>query len=286
MTEKIKLSTGEVLSLPRGHLSPSQLEMYLKCPMQYYWRHVEGRTDPPGIAQVAGLSGHKGVEVNNRHKQEHGEDLPASVVVECFSDHLSDTSKEIEDWEGETLDGTIKAVAPTLMNYMEDVAPPIQPVAVEQPFIIDIEGLPVVGFIDLQTSKGLVVDYKFPKSRGSPFLKQYTVDTSPQLSTYAMATGKKRVGYVLMLREQVLKTKTNPAEARQMKSARKAGDLKYTRELYLQVARSISAGAFPLCSPMNFLCSSKYCGYWNRCRGKLLKNQKIIRGGKGARNAK
>jgi RecB family exonuclease len=156
MSHKITLTTGEVLTLPVAHLSPSAADTFIKCPMTYYWRYVEGRKDPPGIAQVNGSSGHTALEINNRHKKKTGEDLPAKTVAEAYSDTLADAFKTVEDKEGYTLDSLRDATVPALDQYMEEDAPSIMPVGVEQPFQVDVLGLPIRGFIDITSDKGWV----------------------------------------------------------------------------------------------------------------------------------
>lgn len=285
MSHRIPLTTGEVLTLPVGHLSPSALDTYLKCPMVYYWRYVEGRKDPPGIAMVNGSAGHMGLEINNRHKKKTGEDLPTKTVVEAYADTLSDKWVEVEDKEGLTKDGVIKTTSPAIANYMEEDAPSILPVGVEQPFQIDVQGLPVRGFIDIVAESGWVSDYKFPKSRRSPYLKQDTAEASIQLATYGRAMGTEKVGYHLMLPVEHLKTKTNPGECRRITTKFTPAKWLEAEEMYLSVARAISAGAFPLCPPNSWNCSPKFCGYYHRCRGCLRAGDPIKRGAKGARNA-
>lgn len=275
MSHKVTLTTGEVLTLPRGGLSPSALEMYLKCPRQYYWRYIENRIEPPGVAMVNGTSGHAALELNNRHKIEKGDDLPVQTVIECFQDTFSDKSKEIEDWGTENKDRVIAATVPGLKVYMEENAPFVRPASVEQPFQIDADGLPIFGFIDLTTDKNAVMDYKFVGTR-SPYLQRPTLDHSVQLTTYYAATGHADVGYFAIVKPGEQKKEPSPAEARKLMSKRGPGDWLYAKELYLGAARAISAGQFPLTAPSNFLCNAKWCGYWERCRGGLLAGRPIV----------
>lgn len=276
MSHKIVLTTGEVLTLPRGGLSPSALEMYLRCPMQFYWRYIEGRMEPPGVAMITGTSGHAALEVNNRNKIAKGDDLPTAQVLECFQDTFADKSKEIEDWGDETKDRVIASVVPGLRCYMEEDAPNVRPTGVEQPFQIDADGLPIFGFIDLTTDKNAVMDYKFVGTK-SPYLQRPTLDKSVQLTTYYAATGHEDVGYFAIVKPGNQKKDPSPGESRKMLSRRGPNDWLYAKELYLSAARGISAGAFPLCGTGNFLCSERFCGFWHRCKGGLLAGKPIVR---------
>lgn len=276
MTHKITLTTGEVLTLPRGGLSPSALEMYLRCPMQFYWRYIENRTEAPGVAQITGISGHTALETNNRHKMAKGDDLPVNDVLDCFRDTFADKSKDIEVWGDDNKDVIIAQVVPGIRSYMDEDAPSIVPTATEQPFQVDADGLPVFGFIDLTTDRNTVYDYKFV-GRRSPYLQRGTVDKSLQLTTYYAATGFENVGYLAIVKPGEAKTKPEPAESRKILSKRGPNDWLYAKELYLSAARAISAGAFPLCGTGNFLCSEKFCGYWARCKGGLLAGKPIQR---------
>ena len=54
--------------LPKPYLSPSQINMYLRCPAAYKYRYVDGLILPPKAALTRGKSVHKGQEHNYNQK--------------------------------------------------------------------------------------------------------------------------------------------------------------------------------------------------------------------------
>ena len=76
--------SGEVL-----RLSPSSINMFLRCQYQWYLRYVEGLKVPPKSALVVGLAFHKGEEINFSQKVETGEDLPLDDVLDAYDTSLS-----------------------------------------------------------------------------------------------------------------------------------------------------------------------------------------------------
>lgn len=271
-TVKHETARGTYL-LPVKALSPSSADMYPKCPRQYYFRYVEGIKSPPGIAQLTGISGHEAVEENARHKIKKGKDLPTKTVVEDFKDRLSTHTKGVEDWEGTSKDEIIDSLEPSITDFMETLAPTLEPVAVEQVFRLSLDGLPVIGFMD-QVEKKEVIDYKFC-GRTSGYLKREVVEESLQLGTYAMG-GRKRKTTFLCITKDARKTKLG--EAVRVSTSWSDKKLEGVTEQYHHVAKGISAGSFPLCPPGSWYCSAKWCGYFSRCRGSKKTESQLRKG--------
>ena len=61
------------------YLSVSQVNMYLRCPLQYMFRYIEGLKLPPKSAMTLGKSIHFGIEGNYRQKIDSHKDLPKEV---------------------------------------------------------------------------------------------------------------------------------------------------------------------------------------------------------------
>lgn len=248
------------MELPTDYLSPSQVGMYQRCAKQYEFRYVDGIIRPPSVALVEGSSYHEALELNNGQKIDSHEDLPPEEVVEKFSDEFSDRSKEIEDWEGEKKDAVIERGTGLLNLYMAETSPVIQPVAVEKQFTMPLhvngETIDVTGFIDTET-EDRVLDYKGvgrAKSQGD-------ADDDLQLATYGAASGQETAEFVCLVKTKtpkVVRVETKIDDARKQWAAK----------VIASVAQAISAGVFPLRSPVGWECSEKFCGYWHMCRGK------------------
>ena len=208
-----------------AHMSFSQLSMYLRCSMQYYFRYILGLKDKPKVSLSIGKGGHAALEWNTKRKIATGTDQPVEEVVQKasdFMDHylrelpISEYEKDVEP--GETKD---KFLAATKVFRVRD-APSIQPLSAELAFDLDLneyiadpieEPLKLVrGKIDVvSTDRDLHVaapviapikvdDYKFVTRKRS----QNEVNLSPQLTLYAGVIRKvigrwpSKLGYLQM----------------------------------------------------------------------------------------
>lgn len=184
----------------REHFSFSQLTMYLRCSMQYYFRYVLGRVEPPDIKLATGSGVHASLEWNSRHKIAKKVDMPVDDLRDLASDMIDIEHHEVEDTpkaKGDIKDKAINAVT----FYRTSQAPDIQPLAVEHPFRLTVDPddlhpeptLPVIGFVDTyseiprpQTHPGkstrvlAVEDYKWVAQKRS----QGEVNMTPQLTLY------------------------------------------------------------------------------------------------------
>lgn len=260
---------GEVrsgaFSLPTGYLSPSQITSYLRCPRSYYYRYVEKLIIPPALALVEGSSNHKALETNNRHKIAKGKDLPVKQVVEAFKDDFATRKKEIEDWEEDSERNVLARGEAMLSCYMTKLAPVILPVSAEEMIMTEIGGVPIKMVIDLtENRKGVglqVNDYKTVNKMKS----QSQADQDLQLGMYGIEKKAKQVAFICLFKSQAARVERVASAMTQARAA-------IVEETIISVADAISRGAFPLCdSTIVYTCSERFCGYWNRCKGKRRK---------------
>lgn len=249
--------------LPRGYLSKSAIEMYLRCPKQFEFHYILGLSSPPGVAMVEGSSHGEALNLNNLHFIDHGENLEEEVVVEKFCDEFSDRSKEIPavEWAkaDEDKDSVIKRGKLLLPTYFKNFGDKIKPIAVERKIEVDMGGVPVLGFIDVELENS-VEDYKVV----SRCYSQGDADSDLQLTIYSKASKKKKVGFVCL-------TKTKIPQAVHISAERTKGDYAAADALVASVSDAIKKGAFPMANPKEtFPCSKKFCGFWHLCRGKHL----------------
>lgn len=288
------------------HLSYSQLAMYLRCSMQYYFRYVVGLKDKPKVSLSIGKGGHAALEWNTKRKIRTGTDAPADELVEKASDfmnlYLSDLPPS--EYEKDAEPGALKdkQLSATRIYRLRD-APAIVPVGAEVELNLDInkfvpEALardpirPINMKIDVlyqdrethvQTHReGIAVgieDYKFVTRK----MTQAQVDTSPQLTTYAVAmhdlTGRwpTKVG-VRMMHPGSLAQKPKPdtdtpdsialprAPEHMTPDALRRRMVRLASQ-FAMAERGIREGIFiPTDDPMT--CS--WCGFRDRCQASLV----------------
>lgn len=144
---------------PENYLSASAIKQLYRCPEQFRQRRILGKKEAPAAALTIGGAHHKGVEHNREQKITTHSDLPvANVQAAALNAIEEEVGKkggpgEYPDWRDNPTKGYDDArsmVEALAKKYHVDRAPMIQPHAVEQPFMIEIPGLPIpiTGFID------------------------------------------------------------------------------------------------------------------------------------------
>ncbi len=248
------------ITLPKTHLSHSQINMYLRCPMQYYYRYLEDLVIPPSGNMFLGTTGHKALAYNFSQKIESQKDLKKKDVVEYFANEFETGIKEQEiDWQNETpknlKDGGVKVID----KFQEDQAPAIQPVLVEAEFNLEFENVDytIKGFIDLIDDTKKVRDHKISGKKPS--------SVSPdQLIVY-------RMGYKKIFNEEpgelsfnYMVTTKNPQIIDIPVDVTDQDEAEYL-ELVGNVVYAITNNVFYR-NTTNWTCNPKYCGYFSKCR--------------------
>lgn len=272
------MNLHETEETKRPHISFSQVSMYIRCSLQYYYRYVLGWKEKPKLAMSVGRGGHSALEYNGKFKMRTGEDLATSNLLDLASTFIDAETTELEQSEssgmGEAKDRAIAA----LRVFRERDAPSITPIGVEVEFNLDLnepneEPIRIVnGKIDLITAETAVEDYKFVKQARS----QTEVDISPQLTLYGKVfhklTGRypSKTGYRMFLGGS---TRTAPEtravyrDASLMTPERQQRRFERLAFQFRAVERGITAGLFiPTDDPR--VCG--YCGYRERCQASLV----------------
>ena len=163
-------------------LSPTSINMFLRCQLQYQFRYIEGVKVPPSSAMVLGRSVHKALEENFRQKKESFEDLKVEDVLDIYSDAFEEYSKEVEKWEEDKGKEKDKGAKATKL-YMKEKAKEINPDEVEEKIEIPVdEELKLVGYRDIRTVEGTIIDFKTTNAAK----KEIPFDYKLQLNIYAL----------------------------------------------------------------------------------------------------
>lgn len=262
--------------LPRGAMSPSQFDMYRRCPRQYEYAYIEDRISVPGIAAAKGRSVHKGAEVTHQHTIDTGTPLPLESATQLVADHYDGELEDLEDLEGND-PGLLKdRTLYCFKAYYEQAVPDINPVMVEYPFVANIGTVPMRGFIDLIDKVDVDLgDLTVDDDPDNPPQIEVVSDLkvvgkrwaaqkirhAPQLTIYALVMDTTRIRIDLLL-DQKSGIKYNPEP-----SIRTASDKRVVIEDVEEAALNIKAGIFPRCDPTGWVCTPKFCGYYELCRG-------------------
>ena len=250
----------------RPHLSPSAIDLYLKCPEAYRRRYQEHERIPPGIAMLRGTAYHAVAATNFRQKLETHEDLPAADLMDQASEAINNARRG--EWLhpaaagdpgrawAEAKDDTVNAAA----VFAEKVAPDYQPILVEEFIRIEIPGAShdMLGIIDLIDDQHRVSDHKTAGRAKSAS----DVETSLQLTFYAAAH---RARFKSDPTEVRLDVVTTGGKRQVLSSTRDRYDYARLAGIANIVLRAIDAGIFPPAKADAWWCNQKWCGYFDTC---------------------
>ena len=188
------------MRLPKGHLSPSQLNTWEKCQVAYKIFVAEGARAIPDFALRAKQDTHFVVlEGDLLQKIESGKNLADSDLSEMFRARMESEGLAIAREDPNLEEAPDKAVEKEISYFDKILKATNQwrsqtvPKSVEKPVEVEIGGVPVQGRIDLielDTFADRITDLK--RQGQSP--SKGAAANSRQLATYAIATGILDVG--------------------------------------------------------------------------------------------
>jgi hypothetical protein len=244
------------LNLPKGHLSHSQVELYLQCAMKFWYRYVLGVKEPYNVNLAEGQIMSKVAEATNRHYMEHEKHLSLKEVLKTLGVVANKELKKVKKWMKETPDSVLGRQEDFLRRlWTTDSGPDWEPTGAEVEFNVEIAGVPVNGFIDM-TEVSEVTDFKVAKNT-----RFYQPTKSLQLDLYCHVA---QIPYGSFLVFEKESGKITPkGELRNLKKVKR-----WLEIVYSNVAMGISNGQFHPCNPKeNFLCSEQWCHNWKNCYG-------------------
>ena len=244
------------------HISVTQIKMFLRCPLQYRFRYLDGIKIPPVGAMILGRSIHKSIEINYKQKKDSRQDLNVDKVVEIYSSSFDRAQKEEKiNWNGET-PGQVKDLGIGLVKvYQQETAPKIQPIAVEEEFNLEFENVPYTlkGYLDLVDQNKVLRETKTSK-------RSYPTNSAMadiQLTAYNLAYRYLKGEDPTSLCFDVMVKNKQPKVQTIESPARTEAELKRFLRLLGSVAQAIKNGTFYPCENPQ-VCG--WCGYNGLCR--------------------
>jgi len=242
-----------------GHISITQIKMYLRCPLQYKFRYIDGLKIPPVSAITLGRSIHSTLEINYSQKIKTKEDLSAAQVTDLFSDFWEQDVKETV-FEDDEKPGQIKDEGVGLISvYHKEISPTIQPKVVEKEFELSFQNVDYTlkGKLDLVDSQDIIIDHKTTKRS----MQEENVNTDLQLTCYSLA-----YRYVLGQQEKALRfdvmVRNKKPKIQQIATQRTQEDIDRFLKLLAYVSKAIKSCIFY--PNENYFCG--VCGYKEMCK--------------------
>lgn len=207
-----------------AYISPSRLNTWLKCPVAFKLRYIDGIRSRTTPSLFLGKAVHAGLECFYRHRQV-GVSLQPSDVTQrldaCWEALLVEDNMTFATTDDEN---KLKQQAAVLVaTYLDQLSDEPDPMAVEttleeplvDPFTGEDLGIPLLGVVDLIVpgdDGAIVVDFKTAAKSGPPTEKVHEVQLSAYSYLYRATTRQLESG--LQIRS-LIKTKTPKIEYRE-----------------------------------------------------------------------
>ena len=240
---------------PAPVLSPSQVRCFFECPARWWFKYGLQLPERKNSSLALGLAVHQALEVNFREKLETQEDLETTGVVivfrEAWMEQVPQTEFALDESQGD-----LRRVGERLVTkYMDQVAPTVEPAAVELDVQGEISGVAVRGRVDVLDVEGRLIDFKTASRRPSCVSPDYAF----QLATYRQitpgASGAVRI-------DSLVKTQT--VQIVQQAYTVEEPDIRATQVLYPMAQKAMGSGMY--CpNRQSMLCSQKHCSFWKHC---------------------
>jgi putative RecB family exonuclease len=249
----------------KRYLSFTQLSMFLRCPLQYCFRYMEGLKIPPSGAMVQSRVWHETLENNYRQKICSDTDLPLSNMQEYFAARFDEAfGREEVKFEESENPGSLKDQGVSIVStHHKIIAPRVRPAAVEEEFRISLgDDFPyeLKGIWDLIEADGTIVDNKAYRKTPS----QDELDKDLQFTVYSLGYRASRKQIETGIRMDAI-IKNKQPKAIQLRTSRNNVDCRWLLSLIEKVVQAIQAGVF-YPNPSGWHCSPRFCGYWEKCK--------------------
>jgi hypothetical protein len=236
-------------------LSPSQVRCFMDCHARWWFKYNLKRPDPPNGNLALGRAVHWALTQNFAQKAETYEDLPLFGVLALFREAWALERDQAEFRDDEDPSQLAFAGEALVAKYLDDVAPAVEPAAVELHVEGEIAGVRVQGFIDVLDVDGRIIDIKTAKASPSGIepMNRFQVATYRQLSP--AASGKGRI-------DTLVKTKTPKIVLRSFDVTPE--DLRATQTIYARASQAMRSDVY-IPNRLSMFCSRRHCGYWREC---------------------
>lgn len=265
----------------KPQLTVSMMDTLSRCGIQFQRRYGhrfgiwhEEEIIPPGVAMLTGTAVHSTVKADLQHKIDNGELLAKEQIRDLASDNVKtewnkgvmltdEEAGSIENALGDTID---QAISLSVLHH-NFVAPLIQPVALEEAFVLKLIGydIDLAGRKDIREVNGNIRDTK--TARATP---PEDAARTFQVAMYSMSELVQRGKYPdKVTLDYLVKTKTAKVEHRSISPDDAfTTPLRRRIERAIEVIRTVKEGkqALTPADPTSFICSSRYCGFSSSCQ--------------------
>lgn len=240
---------------PAEILSPTQVRCFMDCQARWWFKYGLKLPDPQNGRFALGKAVHAALTENFAEKIETREDLPVIGVRALFREAWAVQCQETEFSDDEDPAELASCGEALVWKYMDEVAPRIDPAAVEIRVAGEIGGVTVQGWIDLIDTEGCIIEIKTASRRPATIAPDHKF----QLATYAQLTpganGRARIDTLVKTKIPAIVTHSfTPGDS----------DYAATRKLYALAQQSMRQEVY-MPNRLSLNCSRRNCSYWRCC---------------------
>ncbi|MEQ1949296.1 MAG: PD-(D/E)XK nuclease family protein, partial [Bryobacteraceae bacterium] len=233
-------------------LSPSQVRCFMDCQARWWFKYGLKYPDPPTGNLALGRAVHAALGQNFAQKLETCEDLPVPGVIALFREAWANEAAQTEFRDDEDSHEFATTGEALVAKYMDEVAPTIEPAAVELQVAGEIGGIQVQGWIDLLDTQGNVIEIKTARSKPTRIAPMQKF----QVATYAhLLPGACLQGRI----DTLVKTKTPQIVAQTFSIT---PDESRVAETLYPLAQEAMRQTHYMPNRLSMMCSRRNCGYW------------------------
>ncbi|MGH9667432.1 MAG: PD-(D/E)XK nuclease family protein [Bryobacteraceae bacterium] len=255
------VSQGAAAAAPSSELatllSPSQVACFTDCSAKWWFKYGLKMPDPKNANLALGIAVHESIGQYFRARMAGAaadlepEDAAAAFEHAWARQLEGDTVLRDEDDPEE-----IRATGRILVSrYAAEIAPSIEPAAIEEPVEGVIAGVRVQGKVDIRETNGRLRDIKTASRKPCGVSAQHAF----QLATYLQITPAAANVAVV---DTLVKTKTPQL----IQSFHRIDDqqIRATQRMYPLAQEAMRAGLY-IPNRASNLCSRKSCAFWRSC---------------------
>ncbi len=236
-------------------LSPSQVRCFMDCQIRWWFKY--GLKIPDGATgnMALGKAVHSALGENFAQKVETREDLATPGVLAIFRDAWAEECDQTEFRDEESPRELAATGEALVANYMDRMAPSIDPSAVELQVEGEISGVRVRGRIDLLDVERRVIDIKTAKARPTGIEPMHKFQVATYANLLPGATGEGRV-------DTLVKTKIPQTISQSFQIT--VDELRVPQMLYPAAREAMRQQSY-IPNRTSMMCSRRNCSYWRRC---------------------
>lgn len=250
------------------HLSTAQIGLLFGCPEAFRLRYIEKVKVAMSASMLQGRAYDVGITHNLSQKIESKEDLPVGDVLDMVDTAWTLDIKNTAFAKDEDRHGMKDKVIETTRVFQEAESPAVRPLSVQEPWEVSFDnvGYTLALVFDVLT-RGRILENKFSGKRWA----QHQADNSLQMTAQTLGFYQKRKRWPRRMEFKVGVAKASP-EVQTLSTRRTKRDISWFLDTVGRARAMIKSGIFPPWAHQSWRCTSKYCRYWNVCRGKSRKS--------------